>query len=113
MQRRGWYPRHINDISAEQVLGKKQRASVIFTRGHLSSMEERQYCICKGALKCGVYCKECQLDMEALEGCECEKTAVYELLRTSMVGGPAQVLTRYHEKDITRIRSNVYGEKTN
>ena len=49
--------------------------------------------------------------MQALEGCECEKTALYELLRTSMVSGPAQVLTRYHEKDITRIRSNVYGEK--
>ena len=28
-----------------------------------------------------------------------------------MVGGPAQVFTRYHEKDITRIRSHVYGEK--
>ena len=27
-----------------------------------------------------------------------------------MVGGPAQVFTRYHEKDITRIRSHVYGE---
>ena len=28
-----------------------------------------------------------------------------------MVGGPAQVLTRYHDKDITRIRSNMYEEK--
>ena len=28
-----------------------------------------------------------------------------------MVGGPAQVFTRYHEKDITRIRSHMYGEK--
>ena len=27
------------------------------------------------------------------------------------MGGPAQVFTRYHEKDITRIRSHVYGEK--
>ena len=36
----------------------------------------------------------------------CEKAAVYELLRTGMVGGPAQVFTRYHEKDITRIRSH-------
>ena len=25
------------------------------------------------------------------------------------MGGPAQVFTRYHEKDITRIRSHVYG----
>ena len=29
-----------------------------------------------------------------------------------MVGGPAQVFTRYHEKDITRIRSYVYEEKS-
>ena len=29
-----------------------------------------------------------------------------------MVGGPAQVFTRYHEKDITRIRSHMYGEKS-
>ena len=28
-----------------------------------------------------------------------------------MVGGPAKVFTRYHEKDITLIRSHVYEEK--
>ena len=50
--------------------------------------------------------------MQALERCECEKTAVYDLLRTGMVGRPAQVFARYHEKDITRIRSHVYGEKS-
>ena len=49
--------------------------------------------------------------MQALEKCKCEKTAVYKLLRTGMVGRPAQVFTRYHEKDITRIRFHVYGEK--
>ena len=42
----------------------------------------------------------------------CEKVAVYELLRTGMVGGPGQVFTSYHGKDITRIRSHVYGEKS-
>ena len=50
--------------------------------------------------------------MQALERCGCEKAAVYELLRTGMVGGPAQIFTRYQEKDITRIRSDVYGEKS-
>ena len=50
--------------------------------------------------------------MQASENCECEKTAAYELLGTGVVGGPAQVFTRYHEKDITRIRSHVYGEKS-
>ena len=74
--------------------------------------EEIQHCSCNGALKCGGYCEECQLDMLALERCGCEKAAVYELLRTGMVGGSAQGFTRYHEKDITRIRSRVYGEKS-
>ena len=63
-------------------------------------------------MKCGCYCGDCQLDIQALERCGCEKASVYELLRTDMVGGPAQILTRYHEKDITRIRSYVYGKKS-
>ena len=50
--------------------------------------------------------------MQALKRCKCEKAAVYELLRTGTVGGPAQVFTRYHEKDIARIRFHVYGEKS-
>ena len=44
--------------------------------------------------------------------CECKKAAVYELLRTGMVGRPAQVFTRYLEKGITPIRSHVYREKS-
>ena len=63
-------------------------------------------------MKYAGYCGECQLDMQALERCGCEKAAVYDLLRTGMVGGPAQVFTRYHERVITRIRSHVYGEKS-
>ena len=51
-------------------------------------------------------------DMQALEKCGCENTTVYELLKTSMVGEPAQVFTRYHEKNITPIRVHVYGEKS-
>ena len=50
--------------------------------------------------------------MQALEKCGCEMAAVNELLRTGMVGGPAQVFTRYNEKDITRIRSHLYGERS-
>ena len=41
--------------------------------------------------------------------CRRKKVAVYNLLKTGMVDGPAQVFTRYHEKDITRIRSHVNG----
>ena len=50
--------------------------------------------------------------MQTLEKCGCEKAAIYELLKTGMVGGPAQVFTRYHEKDIRDIRPHVYGEKS-
>ena len=76
--------------------------------------EELQHCSCIGALKCDAYCKECQLDMQALERCRCKKAAVYELLRTGMVGGPAQVFTRYHEKDITRkITRGIIGYDAN
>ena len=46
-----------------------------------------------------------------LKKCECEKAAAYQLLRTGMVGEPAQVFTKYLEKNITRIRFYVYGEK--
>ena len=73
--------------------------------------EELQHCSCDGALKSGGYWEECWLDKQALERCECKKTTAYELLSTGMVGAPAHVFTRYHEKGITRIRSHVYGEK--
>ena len=56
--------------------------------------EELQHRSYSSALKCGGYCEECQLDMQALEKC-----------------GPGKVFTKYHEKDITRIKSHVYGEK--
>ena len=49
--------------------------------------------------------------MKNLEKRKCEKTVVYDLLKTGMVGGPAQVFTRYHEKDITRKRFHVHGKK--
>ena len=88
---------------------EKNKKLVLYSPGDIR--EELQHCSCNGVLKCGGYCRKCQLDMQALEKCGCEKTAVYEFLRTGMVGGPAQVFTRYHEKDITRIRSHVYGEK--
>ena len=60
--------------------------------------EGLQHCSCNGTCKCGGYCKELQFDMQALEKSGCDMTAVYELLRTGMVGGSVQVVTRYHEK---------------
>ena len=109
----------IPGISMTYVLNKslgKNNELELYSPGgicHLSrdKREELQHCICNGALGCGGYCDEWQSDVQALEKYECEKTAVYELLRTGMVGGPAQVFTKYHEKNITYIRFHVYGEK--
>ena len=64
-------------------------------------------------MKCGGYCEECQVDMQVLEKCACEKAVDYELLRTGMVGGTAQVFARYHEKDITRIRLMCMEKRAN
>ena len=41
---------------------------------------------------------------------DCTKNQAYELLQTGMVGGPAIVFCRYHERDITGIRSHIYEE---
>ena len=97
-------------------LEKNKKLELYSPRGtcHLcrDKREELQHCSCNRALKCSGYCEEFQLHIQTLETCEGEKAVVYELLETDMVGGPAQVFTRYHEKDITRIRSHVYGKKS-
>ena len=95
---------------------KKNKSLELYSPGGICYLrrdkrEELQHCCCSSALECGGYCKECQLDMQVLQKCRCGKAAVYDLLRTGMVGGPAQVFARSHEKDITSIRSHVYGEK--
>ena len=66
-----------------------------------------------GALKYCGYFEEFQLDMQVVERCKCENASIYELLRTDMVGGPAQVFTRYHEKDITRINLMCMEKRAN
>ena len=87
----------IPGISMTYVLNKsfeKNKGLNLCSRGGICHLcwdirEQLQHCSCNGALKCGGYCKEYQLEMQALEKCECEKTAVYELLSIGMVGGPA------------------------
>ena len=71
---------------------KKTKGLELYSPGgscHLcrDKWEELQHCSCDDALGCGGYSEECQSDMQALEKCGCEKAAVYELLRTGMVGG--------------------------
>ena len=110
----------IPGISMTYVLNKsleKYKGLELYSPGDICHScpgirKELRHCSCDDALKYVGYCEECQSDMQALEKCGCEKTAVYDLLRTGMVGGPAQVFTRYHEKDIIRIRSHVYEEKS-
>ena len=97
-------PVSIPGISMTYVLTspwKKTKKLELYSPGGICHLrqdkrEELQHCGCNGALKCGGYCKECQLDMQDLEKCGCENAAIYELLKTGMVGKPAQVFTRYH-----------------
>ena len=110
----------IPGISMTYVLNKslkKNKELELYSPGGICQLcrdirEELQHSSCNRALRCGAYCKECLLDIQALERCGREKATVYELLRTDMVGGAAQVFTRYHEKDITHIRSHVHREKS-
>ena len=108
----------ISGISMTYVLNKFWRDTrnlshmhqETFVTHHKIKKDEFQNCCCNDALKCDVYCVQCQLD-QALQKYEYEKKSVYELLKTGIMGEPVQVFTRYHEKDITRIRSHVYGEE--
>ena len=53
-------------------------------------------------------CKACR---EVQISCtDSTENQAYKLLQTGMVGGPAIVFCRYHERDITGIRSHVYEE---
>ena len=111
----------IPGISLTYVLNKsleKNKGFELYSPGCICHLfwdirEELQHCSCNGALKCRGYCEECRSDMQTLGRCKCEKTAVYKLLRTGMVGGPAQISTRFHEKEFTRIISHMYAEKSN
>ncbi|XP_057294628.1 uncharacterized protein LOC130623157 [Hydractinia symbiolongicarpus] len=63
--------------------------------------------------KCNEECfnKKCKACKKVQKACtECTKNEAYELLQTGMVGGPAIVFCRYHERDVTGIRSHIYQE---
>ena len=66
---------------------------------------------CKHKCKDSCYKKACKACKEVQNSCtECTKNEAYELLQTGMVGGPAVVFCRYHERDVTGIRSHVYPD---
>ena len=89
----------IPGISMTYVLNKsleKNKKLELYSPGGICHLcrdirEELQHCSCNGALKCGVYC-ECQLDLKNLEKCQCKKTAVYDLLRTTWWAGQRKFL---------------------
>ena len=68
-------------------------------------------CECDGALKTEAYCTDCQKASKGMNGRKCDPVETYNLLKTGMVGGSAQVFTRYHEQNATYIRSHIEREK--
>ena len=93
-------------------LDKDKKLELYAPRGICRICRVFQNCRCNVVLICGSNCELCQLNLQDLQKYECEKEAVYKLLRRGMVGGPAQVFTQYHEKYVTRIRSYVSGEES-
>ena len=68
---------------------------------------------CKHKCKESSYKKTCKACREIQNSCTyCTKNQAYELLQTGMVGGPAIVFCRYHERDITGIRTVSYTHLT-
>ena len=58
--------------------------------------------------------KTCKACREVQASCtKCTKNEAYELLQMGMVGGPAIVFCRYHERNVTGIRSHVYEKPRN
>ena len=68
-------------VSMTYVLNKsleKNKRLELYSPGGICHLcrdkrKELQQCSCNGALKCGDYCEECQLHMQVLESCECER----------------------------------------
>lgn len=107
---------YLDKMEKRSKQDKEDKKFELYTLGKLfhvckDKRQELENCSCTGALKCGGYCGKNQLDLQALQKREYEKTPVYELLRAGMVNGPAQVFTKYHEKYTTCIRSYVCGEE--
>ena len=60
---------------------------------------------CKHKCKDSCFKKTCKACKEVQNSCtECTKNEAYELLQTGMVGGPAIVFCRHHERDVKEIR---------
>ena len=64
---------------------------------------------CKHKCEDSCFKKTCKACKEVQNSCtECTKNEAYELLQTGMVGGPAIVFCRYHERNVSGVRSHLY-----
>ncbi|XP_057290938.1 uncharacterized protein LOC130613641 [Hydractinia symbiolongicarpus] len=100
-----------NGRPCEGCGGKRKKGENCETcKGKKCKTCRREKCkTCK--VKCAGGCKEksCKACKKVQKACtECTKNEAYELLQTGMVGGPAIVFCRYHERDVTGIRSHIY-----
>ena len=73
----------------------------LFAPGQPCTHKCEETCDKKGCKKCKQTEKDCEI---------CPKNKAYDLLKTGMVGGPSIVFCRYAEKDVTKIRPQVYGD---
>ena len=63
---------------------------------------------CKHKCEDSCFRKACKACKEVQNSCtECTKNEAYELLQTGMVGGPAIVFCRYHERNVSGVRSHM------
>ena len=63
---------------------------------------------CKHKCEDSCFRKACKACKEVQNSCtECTKNEAYELLQTGMVGGPAIVFCRYHERNVSSMRSHM------
>ena len=98
----------------EYVLNKsleKNRKLGLYASGRIchvfqDKQEELQNCGYNGVLKCGFIVKNVKYTRRLCRDVSV-KRQIFKAVRRGIVDGSAHLFTRYHEKDITGIRSRV------
>ncbi|XP_057290810.1 uncharacterized protein LOC130613491 [Hydractinia symbiolongicarpus] len=101
----------IPGVSMRYVLNKSLRLNPkleLYAPGEPCKHKCNEDCFNSNAEHSSKKCKACKKVEKACT--ECTKNEAYELLQTGMVGGPAIMFCRYHERDVTGIRSHIYQE---
>ena len=102
----------ISGISMNYVLNKalKKSKSELYAPGGLCYQCRERENDCESCSCGGNSCELCKMNKTKIKKCMCAETAVYELLKTGIVGGPSQVFCRFHEKGVAKIRSHKYAD---